>query len=151
METSPRRRHAHRRPLAVALAALVASTGPALGSARSGSANVHREKGGPACLSCHSTDEPTLRARASAQDPMLAPDVDARCASCHDPLDASHRVGVTPKKSVPAALPLSPEGKVICATCHFMHAENDAFGDFVRIDNRKGALCLTCHDLADLQ
>jgi len=25
------------------------------------------------------------------------------------------------------------------------------FGDFVRIDNRRGALCLTCHQLSELQ
>jgi hypothetical protein len=32
-----------------------------------------------------------------------------------------------------------------------MHGESNTFGDFVRIDNRRGGLCLTCHQLEELQ
>lgn len=138
-------------PLMAGCAVLIASAGLVLGSAKHGAADVHRDKSPGSCLACHSADEPTLHARASVASPMLADDLDARCAACHDPLDASHRTGVVPKRPVPPALPLSADGKVTCATCHFMHAESDAFGDFVRIDNRKGALCLTCHELSELE
>jgi hypothetical protein len=151
MGTEPRMRFPRSWQGVAGVAALLAAVGLALAAAKDGSPNVHREKAGTACVACHTADEGTLRSQASAQSPMLADDLDARCAACHDPLDASHRTGVLPKKPVPPALPLSGDGKVTCATCHFMHGENDAFGDFVRLDNRQGALCLTCHELADLQ
>lgn len=130
----------------VTIAALAFAAG-----AKRGSPNVHHERTGAGCLACHTADEAVLTGTASARDPMLVDDLDAHCAACHDPLDASHRTGVVPKKPVPPSLPLAADGKVTCATCHFMHAENDAFGDFVRVDNRQGALCLTCHELAELE
>jgi len=52
---------------------------------------------------------------------------------------------------VPDALPLSVEGLITCATCHFMHGEQAPFRDFVRIENSRGGLCLTCHDLSELE
>ncbi len=55
------------------------------------------------------------------------------------------------KTKVPDTLPLSGDGKVACATCHFMHGEDNRFGDFLRIDNRRGKLCLTCHRISELR
>jgi hypothetical protein len=80
----------------------------------------------------------------------LLPDVDARCNTCHDDEGPSHRTGIPPRSPVPEALPLS-NGTLACATCHFVHGERDPFGDFVRIDNSRGGLCLTCHKLEELQ
>ena len=81
---------------------------------------------------------------------QLVPDVEERCTACHDE-GPSHRTGLPPRKPVPDALPLSDSGLITCATCHFMHGERDPFGDFVRLDNSRGGLCLTCHQLEELQ
>ena len=118
--------------------------------ARSAPQDAHRPEAD--CRFCHATAAAaTLRQDPAVARTLLPQDLDARCAACHNPLDASHKTGVTPKNSVPASLPLSAGGQVTCATCHFMHGENNAFGDFVRVDNRRGGLCLTCHELSELQ
>jgi predicted CXXCH cytochrome family protein len=52
---------------------------------------------------------------------------------------------------VPDTLPLSRDGLITCATCHFIHGEKNPYGDFVRMDNTRGGLCLTCHELKELQ
>ena len=61
------------------------------------------------------------------------------------------QTGIPPKGAVPPQLPLSADGKITCATCHFLHGEPGAGEAFCRIDNRKGALCLSCHTLAELE
>lgn len=111
--------------------------------------NVHHP--GVDCRLCHTSNSATLSQDHATARTMVVPDLEARCGGCHGPLDASHRTGVQPKKSVPESLPLSADGRITCSTCHFMHGESNAFGDFVRIDNRRGGLCLTCHEISELE
>ena len=82
---------------------------------------------------------------------QLLPDVDERCNTCHGDEGPSHRVGIAPRGGLPETLPLSSRGTIMCATCHYIHGERNPFGDFVRVDNSRGALCLTCHKLEELQ
>lgn len=42
-------------------------------------------------------------------------------------------------------LPLGRHGEMHCTTCHDPH--NNSEGNFLRITDRQGALCLTCHDM----
>jgi len=110
--------------------------------------NVHRPDGD--CNPCHATDRAALEGDRSAAKSMLAPDLESRCLVCHGDEGASHHTGMPPKKPPPDTLPLSPEGLITCPTCHFMHGENDKSGDYLRIDNARGGLCLTCHTLQEL-
>jgi hypothetical protein len=110
--------------------------------------NVHRSDG--ECTGCHTADRATLeRDRVQARG-LLAPDLEERCVFCHDE-GPSHHTGIRPKKPVPDILPLSIEGLITCATCHFVHGEPQAVGDALRIENSRGGLCLTCHELSELQ
>jgi predicted CXXCH cytochrome family protein len=43
-------------------------------------------------------------------------------------------------------IPLGPRGELQCTACHDPH--NNELGDFLRITNREGALCTTCHDMS---
>ena len=149
----PRRRvggfSACARRLAIALPVLsVAIAGTALAARRAKSPDVHRPEAD--CRVCHTADAATLRGDGEAARAALVPDLEARCADCHGDEGVSHPTGGRPQRPVPATLPLA-DGRITCATCHFMHGESDAFGDFVRIDNRRGGLCLTCHELSELQ
>jgi mono/diheme cytochrome c family protein len=111
--------------------------------------NVHRLEGD--CVVCHGAERAALERDTAAAGSVLAADLEARCLVCHGDEGPSHRTGIRPRKPVPAFLPLSPEGLVTCATCHFMHSEPQAFRDFVRVENSRGGLCLTCHELSELQ
>jgi hypothetical protein len=116
---------------------------------RSDHENVHRPDA--ECTGCHSADRPTLEADRAAARFLLVPDLEQRCLVCHDDEGPSHHTGIRPRKAVPDALPLSQDGLIVCSTCHFMHGEHNDFGDFVRIDNTRGGLCLACHELRELQ
>jgi hypothetical protein len=111
--------------------------------------NVHRP--GADCRTCHTLDPAGLSHDPARARTSLRADLEATCNGCHGSQGASHRTGMHPKSGVPDTLPLSADGKITCFTCHFMHGENNQFGDFVRIDNRRGKLCLTCHRLSELQ
>lgn len=126
--------------VAVALAAVVL--------ARPRGEDVHRLDG--PCETCHTADAATLHGDPAVARTLVAPDLEARCVACHGDEGPSHKTGVEPAKPVTDALPLA-EGKITCATCHFMHGEGNRTEDFCRIDNRRGGLCLTCHELAELQ
>jgi len=112
-------------------------------------ANVHRP--GADCTICHTADRAALEANPMAARTALEPDIDARCMACHSDEGPSHPTAMAPRKPVPATLPLSGGGQITCATCHFVHGEQNPYGDFVRLDNSRGGLCLTCHELADLE
>jgi hypothetical protein len=101
------------------------------------------------CAHCHTADRPMLEENPVAAPHQLVPDLEQRCSACHDE-GPSHRTGVAPHNPVPE-LPLSDSGLITCATCHFIHGEQNPHGDFVRIDNSRGGLCLKCHKLGDLQ
>lgn len=47
--------------------------------------------------------------------------------------------------TLPLTLPLDHNQQLQCTTCHDPH--DDRFGDFLRMDNRGSALCVTCHQL----
>jgi hypothetical protein len=111
--------------------------------------DVHRLDG--SCDACHTADAATLHQDPARAATLLVEDLEARCNGCHGDEGPSHKTGMSPGKTTPDALPLSGEGKVTCATCHFMHGESDAFDNFCRLDNRRGGLCLTCHELSELQ
>ena len=119
-------------------------------SAASKPNNVHQPDAD--CAGCHTADRAALQGDpVAARTTLLAPDIDARCNACHADEGPSHHVGILPHKPVPDTLPLSGSGLIMCATCHFVHGERNPYGDFVRVDNARGGLCLTCHELADLQ
>src|SRR5262245_23125752 len=130
----------------IVLALLVAA---ALAARPHGDDVHHREAAD--CRVCHTLDGPALNADPAAARTALVPDLEARCMACHGDEGPSHKTGIPPKRAVPPLLPLGAEGTIVCATCHFMHGEHNDFGDFLRIDNRRGALCLSCHELSELQ
>jgi hypothetical protein len=111
--------------------------------------NVHRPDA--RCTSCHTADAPVLEADRAAARGLLAADLEERCILCHGNEGPSHHTGIRPRGPVPDTLPLSAEGLITCATCHFVHGEPEAVGESLRIDNSRGALCLTCHTLSELQ
>jgi len=110
--------------------------------------NVHRPEAD--CLECHTVDRTTLEGEHAKARAQLAADLESRCFTCHDE-GPSHHTGIKPTMPVPDTLPLSVEGLITCATCHFLHGEPNAVGDALRINNDRGALCLTCHKLSELQ
>ena len=111
--------------------------------------NVHRPDAD--CTRCHTADRAMLDRDPPAARGLLAADLEERCILCHGDQGPSHHTGIQPRKPGPDTLPLSVEGLITCATCHFVHGEKAASRDFVRIDNSRGGLCLTCHTLAELQ
>jgi len=133
--------------LPILVAALAVAT--VVVAARPRGDDVHRR--GADCRACHTTDAAALSADAAAARAALAGDLETRCMACHGDQGPSHRTGMRPTKSVPPDLPPAADGTIGCATCHFMHGESDTFGDFLRRDNRRGGLCLSCHELSELQ
>ena len=111
--------------------------------------NVHRP--GADCTACHTAERAALERDPLAARALLAPDLEERCLLCHGDQGPSHHTGIRPRKPVPDTLPLSVEGLITCATCHFMHGEPNSSDDFLRIDNSRGGLCLTCHELSELE
>lgn len=127
----------------LALGAVAAPGGKSQGD------DVHRQDAD--CSTCHTADAATLARDPGAARQLLATDLERRCNVCHGDEGPSHPTSVRAGKGVPDILPLAGDGTIGCATCHFMHGENNRFGDFLRIDNREGALCLTCHRLSELE
>jgi Cytochrome c3 len=111
--------------------------------------NLHRPDAN--CASCHTADRATLEGNLAEARTLLVADLEERCISCHGNEGPSHHTGIRPVKPVPDTLPLSSEGLITCATCHFVHGEKNSSTAFVRIDNARGGLCLTCHELAELE
>lgn len=102
------------------------------------------------CTACHTADRATLERDPRAAASLVVSDLEDRCSVCHDQ-GLSHQTKIRPIKDVPGALRLSAEGLITCPTCHFVHGEQNPFGNFVRIDNSRGGLCLTCHYLSELE
>jgi hypothetical protein len=149
MQASWRRRVGFRRRGWLAAAFALLAMALAVVQAKPKGANVHQPNA--ACGDCHTADRATLEADPVAARTLLVPDLDARCTACHDDEGPSHRTGIPPRQPVPDTLPLSGGGLITCATCHFVHGDHHPFADFVRLDNSRGGLCLTCHALAELQ
>ena len=83
------------------------------------------------------------------------------CLSCHDGsvgdarervwLNHGHQTNIVPPATmtVPDQLPLS-QGQIKCRTCHSAHTSGQINSDFkkavfLRMDNRDGQMCLSCH------
>ncbi|HUI27609.1 MAG TPA: cytochrome c3 family protein [Candidatus Kryptonia bacterium] len=140
---------AQTRPIWVALAFLGLLMPFSVARAKSSQGeDVHRSEA--ACGTCHTTSREALQGNRDAARGMVAPDLETRCTACHNE-GPSHLTGIPAKKAVPDTLHLSAQGLITCATCHFMHSEPNPYTDFLRIDNSRGALCLTCHELSELQ
>ena len=133
--------------LALAVSALVLALAPASAKSPHGE-DIHRSEA--ACGRCHTSDRDALQSDRGAARGMIASDLETRCTECHNE-GPSHRTGMAPKKAVQDPLLLSDDGLITCSTCHYMHNEPNPFSDFLRIDNSRGGLCLTCHELSDLQ
>jgi hypothetical protein len=130
-------------------AALVLAASLSIVLAKPHGEDVHRPDAD--CGQCHTGERNALGEDAAGARALVVPDLEQRCLVCHGDEGPSHRTGMPPNKPVPDTLPLSSTGLITCATCHFMHGEKNPFGDFVRLDNSHGGLCLTCHQLSELE
>lgn len=147
------------RRLLVAVVALILGSLAACGVELARGSNVHQP--GASCTMCHTQDADALRKAGAAARLLLRPDLEASCNACHGREGPSHRTGMAIHPGTPHAPPngaaaagpllLPRDGKVQCYTCHFMHGENNRFGSFLRVDNHRGGLCLSCHTMGELQ
>jgi predicted CXXCH cytochrome family protein len=67
------------------------------------------------CILCHTAEPPQL-----SFDPVTT------CTKCHEGNVGNHPVvrhplGKVPKSALPASMPLSPDGEMVCHTCHDPH------------------------------
>lgn len=121
------------------LALLAASFAPpALAAEEEGvvSANPHDFNARDKCSVCHNGEPPALNL-----DPV------ATCTKCHPGNVGNHPVsrhplGKRPDINVPATLPLSQEGNMVCFTCHDPH-NRSGIDKMLRVRFRK--LCASCH------
>lgn len=114
------------------------SPAPAAGAEEEGvvSANPHDFNAEDLCSVCHRGEPPALNL-----DPV------ATCTKCHPGNVANHPVarhplGKMPGISVPAYLPLSQNGKMVCFTCHDPH-NRSGIENMLRVRFQK--LCASCH------
>jgi cytochrome c554/c'-like protein len=121
---------------------------------------------GDNCVSCHLNGNPDINDKDSL---VLKGDLVEQCAECHpDQLVTGHPVNKKHFGSRRVPLPLDDNEEVVCITCHSPHLpwkdkepyipvsifkkiRNTILGKgeyrtyFLRINNRDGQLCLTCH------
>lgn len=88
------------------------------------------------CSVCHTSEPPLLNL-----DPVTT------CTKCHPGNVGNHPVtrhpiGKMPRIRVPASLPLTENGEMVCYTCHEPH-NRSRHGKMLRVDFTK--LCATCH------
>jgi predicted CXXCH cytochrome family protein len=98
------------------------------------------------CETCHTKSEAQLAHATPVETRLLKADLDSECMRCHYDGPVTHPIGIPNTKKKAPDLPLSADGKIICITCHIGHKQTDRFGVLLRKDNRKGGLCLSCHD-----
>lgn len=110
---------------------LLAAGALAAGAASPAAAGPNKHNAAP-CLLCHKETprfgidtRQTVTFRRSWDDPAL-------CATCHKPEENLHPLLVSPgalETRAPRALPLGTsagfEGRVVCTTCHFIHAADN--------------------------
>ncbi|MCB2183402.1 MAG: hypothetical protein KQH63_15315 [Desulfobulbaceae bacterium] len=103
------------------------------------------------CVICHQGD-PSSTLSLGQSSPTLA------CNNCHAAILESgfmHPYDVRPDKVViPMDMPLSPNGLIVCTTCHDVHAGNmDPLSEktyFLRRQLRGREFCLICHSQSGL-
>ncbi|HBG47350.1 MAG TPA: hypothetical protein DDW94_10235 [Deltaproteobacteria bacterium] len=91
---------------------------------------------GELCSMCH-----------SEQPPLLLKDQVTTCVRCHPGNIGNHPVtrhpmGLMPRMKIPASLPLTEEGEMVCSTCHEPHGRTP-HPRLLRIEYLK--LCASCH------
>lgn len=114
--------------------------------------NPHGQSDYRSCQGCHlevSTDKKEMRRRLryGGDDLQI-------CLSCHGAMESCHPILVKPggRMKQGKGLPLSPEGKITCMTCH---DPMPAGGHGVATRGREpgepiNALCFRCHDREEL-
>ena len=100
---------------------------------------------GTPCESCHTASKAKLVPANPACAKMVS-SIDGQCLRCHFDGPITHPVGVPNSKKAAPDLPLGDDGRITCVTCHFGHSTQDVNGMLLRTNNRRGALCLSCHD-----
>jgi predicted CXXCH cytochrome family protein len=101
---------------------------------------------GQRCEACHTKPGEVLAHTTPVETRLMKTGVDNECQRCHFDGPVTHSVGVPNSKKKAPDLPLSADGKITCITCHIGHNQQDRFGVLLRKDNRRGGLCLSCHD-----
>lgn len=114
--------------------------------------NPHGKADYHSCRGCHidvSTKKEEMRRllRYGGDDLQI-------CLSCHGAMEACHPILVKPGPSMKKlkGLPLSPEGKITCMTCHDpMPPSGKGVATRDRVPGEPiNALCFRCHDRQDL-
>ena len=100
---------------------------------------------GTPCESCHTAPRNALIAGHLASRNMRG-DINAECLRCHFDGPITHPVGIKNTKKEAPDLPLAPDGTITCVTCHFGHSNQNQNTQLLRVNNRRGGLCLKCHD-----
>lgn len=100
------------------------------------SANPHNYYDDNTCSVCHGDEPPSL-----SFDPVTT------CAKCHPGNMTNHPVtrhpiGKMPKIKIPAKLPLTDDGEMVCYTCHDPHNKS-RYPKMLRVDYLR--LCASCH------
>ncbi|MBI5642403.1 MAG: hypothetical protein HY954_02900 [Deltaproteobacteria bacterium] len=98
--------------------------------------NPHNFSKTELCSSCH-----------QAEPPLLNFDAVTTCTKCHSGNVGNHPVtrhpiGKMPRIKIPAILPLTDEGQMVCYTCHDPHNKSK-YPKMLRVEFRK--LCGSCH------
>jgi predicted CXXCH cytochrome family protein len=106
--------------------------------------NIHTSS--QSCEACHLKSQELLAHATPVETRAMKPGVDSECLRCHYEGPVTHPVGIPNTKKKAPDLPLSSDGKITCVTCHVGHQQQDVFGAMLRKDNRRGGLCLSCHD-----
>jgi len=113
------------------------------------------------CLSCHDGSVALgLTLDRPAADPILMthPYIPSGPTNLTNDLSDDHPIGfrydralanrdlqIRPPELVDHRIKLGQRGELECLACHDPH--NNELGDFLRITDREGALCTTCHDM----
>jgi predicted CXXCH cytochrome family protein len=100
---------------------------------------------GTPCESCHTAPRKNLVPANAASGAMVAT-ISGECLRCHYDGPITHPVGIPNTKNSAPDLPLGQDGKITCVTCHVGHSSQNTFGQLLRKSNRRGGLCLSCHD-----
>ncbi|HLK57416.1 MAG TPA: cytochrome c3 family protein [Chthonomonadaceae bacterium] len=98
------------------------------------------------CETCHTRSQAALAHATPVETHAIKVGVDTECLRCHYDGPVTHPIGIPNTKKKAPDLPLSAEGNITCVTCHIGHKQQDRFGVLLRKDNRRGGLCLSCHD-----
>jgi predicted CXXCH cytochrome family protein len=132
---------------------------------RSRSTDARIDQPGPEskmCLSCHDGTIAlglTLDRAATMPIPMSHTFMPTGLSNLTTDLSDDHPIGfrydralsnrdpqLRPVELVDSRIVLGPRGELECIACHDPH--NNELGNFLRLPERRGAICITCHDLA---